>query len=185
MVQLLSCHKAHLTHHHSGSNSTLGRDCLQPTRSDEYAVGFLRVYTECKLRLVSRNHLFYCTCPIHFTIFSFYYQNNICLWAPVLCKKYVSPTCYNLSFISKYFTTIIIIIITTTTTTTTTPWLYSPCRTLASFTTNFQSSLLCARILQFVTPILLRSSLTSSILHTNILLSNFFWRSKSILPLRY
>ena len=50
---------------------------------------------------------------------------------------------------------------------TTTPWLYSPCRTLASFTTIFQSSLLCARILQFVTPILLKSSLTSSI-HLNL-----------------
>ena len=51
--------------------------------------------------------------------------------------------------------------------TTTTPWLYSPCRTLASFTTIFQSSLLCPRILQSVTPILLRSSLTSSI-HLNL-----------------
>jgi hypothetical protein len=29
-----------------------------------------------------------------------------------------------------------------------TPWLYSPCRTLASFTTVFQSSPLCARILR-------------------------------------
>ena len=35
---------------------------------------------------------------------------------------------------------------------TTAPWLYSPCRTLASFTTIFQSSLLCARKLQFVIP---------------------------------
>jgi len=41
--------------------------------------------------------------------------------------------------------------------TTTTPWLYSPCRTLASFTTIFQSSLLYARILQFVTPNLMSS----------------------------
>jgi len=55
-----------------------------------------------------------------------------------------------------------------TTTTTTTPWLYSPCRTLTSFPTIFQSSLLCARIPQFVIPILLRSSLTSSI-HLNLL----------------
>ena len=67
-----------------------------------------------------------------------------------------------------------------TTTTPTTPWLYSPCRTLASFTTIFQSSLLCARILQFVTPILLRSSLTSSIyldlsLPTLLLPSGVFW----------
>ena len=64
--------------------------------------------------------------------------------------------------------------------TTTTPWLYSPCRTLASFTTIFQSSVLCARILQFVTPILLRSSLTSSIhlnlgLPTLLLPSGMFW----------
>ena len=70
--------------------------------------------------------------------------------------------------------------ITTTTTTTTTPWLYNPCRTLASFTTVFQSSLLCARILQFVTTILLRSSLTSSIhlnlgLPTLLLPSGVFW----------
>ena len=41
----------------------------------------------------------------------------------------------------------ILYITTTTTTTTTTTWLYSPCRTLASFRTIFQSSLLCARIL--------------------------------------
>ena len=66
------------------------------------------------------------------------------------------------------------------TSTTTTPWLYSPCRTLASITTIFQSSLLCARNLQFVTPILLRPSLTSSI-HLNLglppllLPSGVFW----------
>ena len=71
---------------------------------------------------------------------------------------------------------------TTTTTTTTTPWLYSPCRTLATFTTIFQSSLLCARILQFVTPILLRSSLTSSVhlnlgLPTLLLPSGVFWHN--------
>ena len=63
---------------------------------------------------------------------------------------------------------------------TATPWPYSPCRTLASFTTIFQSSLLCARILHFVTPILLRSSLTSSIqlnlgLPTLLLPSGVFW----------
>ena len=69
---------------------------------------------------------------------------------------------------------------TTTTTTTTTPWLYSPCRTLASFMTIFQSFLLCACIFQFVTHILLRSSLTSSIhlnlgLPTLLLPSGVFW----------
>ena len=37
-------------------------------------------------------------------------------------------------------------------TTITTPWLYSPCRTQDSITTISQSSLLCARILQFLTP---------------------------------
>ena len=63
---------------------------------------------------------------------------------------------------------------------TATPWPYSPCRTLASFTTIFQSSLLCAPILQFVTPILLRSSLKSSIhlnlgLPTFLLPSGVFW----------
>jgi len=68
----------------------------------------------------------------------------------------------------------------TTTTTTTTPWHYSPCRTLASITTIFQSSLLCARILQFVTPVLLRYSLTLSIhlnlgLPTLLLPSAVFW----------
>jgi hypothetical protein len=74
-------HKGHLTHHHRGSNSTLVRDRLQPTKSDGYAVCFLRVHTERKLRLVSPNHVhvFYCTCSIHFTIFSFYYPKNICL----------------------------------------------------------------------------------------------------------
>jgi len=64
--------------------------------------------------------------------------------------------------------------------TTTTPWLYSPCRTLASYMAIFQLSLLCARILQSVTPILLRSSLTSSIhlnlgLPTLLLPSAVFW----------
>ena len=64
--------------------------------------------------------------------------------------------------------------------TTTTPWLYIPCRTLASFTANFHSSLLCAPILQFVTPILLWSSLTSSThlnlgLPTLLLSSGVFW----------
>ena len=43
-------------------------------------------------------------------------------------------------------------LISTPTNAATIPWLYSPCRTLASFTTIFQSSLLCARILQIVTP---------------------------------
>ena len=50
--------------------------------------------------------------------------------------------------ISKSISSLVLILQTTT------PWLYSPCRTLASFTTIFQSSLLCARILQFVTPII-------------------------------
>jgi len=58
MVQLLSYHKEHITHQHRGSNSTLGRDSLQPTKSDGYAVSSLRVYTERKLRLVSSNHVF-------------------------------------------------------------------------------------------------------------------------------
>ena len=60
------------------------------------------------------------------------------------------------------------------TSTTTTAWLYSRCKTLASFTTNFQSSLLCARVLQFVTPILLRPSLMSSI-HLNLLVPELFF----------
>jgi len=47
-------------------------------------VGFLRVCAERKLRLVSRNHVFCYTCPIHFTIFRFYYPNNICLCAPCI-----------------------------------------------------------------------------------------------------
>ena len=62
----------------------------------------------------------------------------------------------------------------------TTPWPYSPCRTLAPFTTICHSSLLRARILQFVTPILIRSSLTSSVhlnlgLPTLLLPSGVFW----------
>ena len=100
--------------------------------------------------------------------------------SPTLSSQTNSEYAFSYSLTVREWFLAIICVVVNNTYTTTTPWLYSPCRTLASFTTIFQSSLLCALIHQFVTPILLRSSLTSSIhlnlgLPTLLLLSAVFW----------